>query len=67
MASCNLTWLLWCIMNALIHFHMILTRQGQKIAWVSLFQDLSKIEVFKSSTGEESCFSLLTTGIPNFT
>ena len=40
-------------MNTLILFHMILTRQDQKFAWVSLFQDLSKIDMFKSSTGEK--------------
>ena len=40
-------------MNTLIHFHLILTRQDQKIAWVSLFQDLSKIDMFKSSIGEK--------------
>ena len=53
MASCNLTWLLWYMMNTLIHFHLILMRQDQKIAWVSLFQDLSKIDMFKSSIGEK--------------
>lgn len=56
MASCNLTWLLWGMMNTLIHFHMILTRQDQKFAFsVSLFQDLSKIDMFKSSTGGKLC------------
>ena len=41
------------MMNTLIHFHLILMRQDQKIAWVSLFQDLSKIDMFKSSIGEK--------------
>lgn len=37
------------MMNALIHFHIILTRKGQKIAWAYLFQDLSKTDAFKSA------------------
>ena len=40
------------MMNTLIHFHLILTRQDQKIAWV-FFQDLSKIDLFKSNIGEK--------------
>lgn len=66
-SPCDPTWLLWCVMSAFIQFHMILTRQDQKVSQVYLFQDLSKVYVFKSSTGEESCVSLLLTGIPILT
>lgn len=53
-------------MNALVHFPMILTRQGQKILHEfagTFFQDSSKIGVFKSSTGEEIGVNLLLTGM----
>lgn len=52
-------------MTALVHFPMILTKQGQKILHEFariFFQDSSKIGVF-NSTGEEIGVNLLLTGM----